>query len=114
MSTRLYQTFAAALLCGTVGLAGPSFAAGEKHPSALKHHAVVHHAVTHHALNAHLKHTAALRQQGSRSDNMASLNRNEHQITAQLNRASLANSPQAEMQTTMPVVASADTDDDSE
>jgi hypothetical protein len=110
MSTRLYQTFAAALLCGTVGLAGPGFTAGEKHPSALKHHAAAHHAVTHHAL----KHTAALKQHSSGSNSMASLNVKEHQVTAQLNRASLANSPQAEMQTTMPVVASADTDDDSE
>src|SRR4051794_14578396 len=109
MTTKLYQAFVAALLCGTVGLAGPSFAAGVKHPSALKHNAA-----THHALNAHLKHTAALRQHSIRGNSTASLDREEHQITAQLNRASLTNSPQAELQTTMPVVASAETDDDSE
>jgi hypothetical protein len=85
-----------------VGLAGPSFAAGVKHPA------------IHHALNAHLKHTAALRQHVNHRNSMANLDLKEHQITAQLNRASLANSPQAELQTTMPVVASAETDDDGE
>jgi hypothetical protein len=108
MTTRLYQRFAVALLCGAVGLAGPSFAAGVKHPGAVKHNAAIHPAVT------HPKHTAALRQDVNHGNSMAGLDLKEHQITAQLNRASLANSPQAELQTTMPVVASAETDDDSQ
>jgi hypothetical protein len=77
MMKTLHECFAAVLLCGAVGLAGPAFAADQ------------HKATTHHAVST--KHKMTARQKGHE----AQLDRQEHAITARLNRDSLTKQPSA-------------------
>jgi hypothetical protein len=89
MAKKLHVYLAAALLCGTAGLAGPA--------SAATHHKVTHHAVT-------TKHKAA------RTSNEARLNAREHDITARLNRQALMGEQHAEA--TTPISNTSSTEDE--
>ena len=77
MVKTVHNCFAAVLLCGAVALAGPAFAADQ------------HKATTHHAISAKHKMTAREKR------HEAQLDRQEHAITAKLNRDSLATQPSA-------------------
>ena len=89
MAKTLYTTIAAALLCGAVGFAGPTFAA--------THTKAIHHA----------KHAVF-------SSKSSDVDRMERQITAELNRAALTKATHDEIATVIipNMVASTDIDDD--
>ena len=93
MAKTMYKALAAALLCGAVGFAGPSFAA-------------THTNAAHHM--KHMSKHAALH-----SIKLSDVDLMERQITAELNRAALTKATQAEATVIMPdMVASADIEKD--
>ncbi len=95
MAKTLHKMLGAALLCGAVGLAGPTLAATHTKTETQAHHA---------------KHVVFHRSTFSEVDRM------ERQTTAELNRTALVKATHDEVAAvTIPnTVASAETDDDSE
>ena len=93
MAKTMYKALAAALLCGAVGFAGPSFAA--------THNKAAHH------MKHMTKHAALHISKWSDVDLM------ERQTTAELNRAALTKATQAEATVIIPnMMASADIEKD--